>query len=95
MHSARLFCSIPFGLVHSYTHTDRQAWKAGSAFVPFTAGSTSLASAGRFPYRRSATQDVAVEARKAPRSTVVEDDDDDDVDIGVDDDDVVDRASDF
>ncbi len=38
-------------------------------------------------------QDVVVEARKAPRSTVA-DDGDVDIDVGADDD-VVDRASDF
>lgn len=46
MHSARLFCSSPLGLVHSYRHLDRQASYAGSFLVPLRAGSTSAAKAG-------------------------------------------------
>ena len=43
-HSARVFCSTPLGLVHSYIHLDKQASNSGSFFVPFTA--SSLAHAG-------------------------------------------------
>ena len=42
-HSALLFCSSPFGLVHSYMHLLRQASNSGSFLVPLIDGSVSLA----------------------------------------------------
>lgn len=45
MHSARVFCSEPLGLVHSYMHTLSLAWTSGSFFEPFVY-SASLAQTG-------------------------------------------------
>jgi hypothetical protein len=50
--------------VHSYTHWDRQAWKAGSALVPFVEASVSLAWAG---VERKVRQAADVVVRKVAR----------------------------
>lgn len=45
-HSARVFCSAPFGFVHSYMHLERQFSKSGSFLVPFKLSSAASATVG-------------------------------------------------